>query len=310
MKRTAPVLLAVALLAAFFAGCAAPAQDGADDGRLSVYASFYPMADFARKVGGDLVRVTTVVPDGTEPHHWEPAAADIADLEQADVFVYNGLGMEHWVDTVLSAVQGSDLVVVEAAHEVPLLQEHEGEEEAGDGHDHGEGDPHVWLNPRNAILQMAAIRDVFIQADPDHADRYNANYDRWAAEFTALDREFADAIAALPGRDIVVAHQAYGYLCDAYGLHQVAIEGLTADSEPDAARMAQIIDFAREKQIRVIFFEEMASPKVAQTIADAIGASTAVLSPLEGLTDAQREAGDDYLSVMRQNLSALKTALE
>jgi zinc transport system substrate-binding protein len=138
---------------------------------------------------------------------------------------------------------------------------------------------------------------------------YEANYQRYAAELDALDAEFSAALAGLPNRDGAVAHAAYGYLFDAYGLNQVAIEGLTPDSEPDPARVAEIIDFAKEHAVKVIFFEDLVSPKVAETIASAVGARTDVLSPIEGLTDEEAAAGDDYFSVMRANLAALVAAL-
>jgi zinc transport system substrate-binding protein len=126
----------------------------------------------------------------------------------------------------------------------------------------------------------------------------------------ALDSAFKEALRSLANKDIVVSHEAYGYLCAAYGLNQVGIMGLSPDSEPDPARMAEIIGFVNANRVKVIFFEELVSPKVAEAIANATGAQTAVLSPIEGLSDAQRAAGDDYFSVMRQNLAALKTALE
>ncbi len=296
------------------AGCAAntPGKPGggAAGGKLSVYASFYPMADFARQIGGDLVNVVTMVPDGTEPHDWEPTAADVAGLERAAVFVYNGLGMEHWAEDVLASLQNKDLIVVEASRGVKLLEGHEHE----DGEQHEDGDeahdPHVWLNPMNAKIEMENIKTAFVQADPDRKDVYEANFARASAELDRLDQEFRAALSPLQNKQIVVAHQAFGYLCDAYGLTQVAIEGFSADAEPDPARVAEIIGFAREHKVKVIFFEELVSPKVAETIAGAIGARTDVLSPLEGLSDKQRAAGGNYYSVMRQNLKALVAALQ
>ena len=141
---------------------------------------------------------------------------------------------------------------------------------------------------------MENIKNAFASADPDNADYYEANYARYAAELDALHAEFEDALSDLPNKDIIVAHEAFGYLCAAYGLNQVAIEGLSADSEPDPAKMAEIIDFAREHAMKVIFFEELVSPKVAEAVAEAVGAETRVLSPIEGLGDADAVAGGDY----------------
>ncbi len=270
-----------------------------EKGGLNVVASFYPMADFASKIGGDRVTVTTMVPSGTEPHDWEPSPKDIVGLERAGVFVYNGAGMEHWVQDVLNSLGNKGLIAVEAAKGVTLLNE-------GDG----ESDPHVWLDPENAKVEMGNIRDALTQADPDGKAVYEANYQKCAAELDKLDAEYRATLQNLKNRDVVVAHAAYGYLCQAYGLNQTAIEGLSPDSEPDPARVAEIIDFARQHSVRVIFFEEMVSPKVAQSIADQVGAETGVLSPLEGLTEEETAAGDEYFSVMRRNLEVIKAALE
>ncbi|MDR3288206.1 MAG: metal ABC transporter substrate-binding protein [Peptococcaceae bacterium] len=320
------------------AGCGSPVNSSVDegalpDGRLSVYASFYTMYDFAVKIGGDQVSVTNMVPAGTEPHDWEPAASDMIGLEKAAVFIYNGAGMEHWAETILGSLQNKELLVVEASKGLPLLHGSLGEEEetAAGREDETEGvdphvwlspavsalcmiadtvDPHVWLSPLNAKAEMENIKNAFVRADPEHAADYEANYARYAAELEALDQEFRETLAALTHREVIVAHQAFGYLCAAYGLKQIPIDGLSPDSEPDPARVAEIIDFAKEHEVKVIFFEELVSPKVAAMIASAVGARTDQLNPLEGLSDEERAAGADYFSVMRQNMEALKAALE
>jgi zinc transport system substrate-binding protein len=309
-------------LSLLFAACDAKASPVAEDAgneardeTLSVCASFYPMYDFSVKIGGDRVRVTNMVPAGTEPHDWEPAAADIAGLEEADVFVYNGAGMEHWAEDILEALRSKGLIVAEASAGISLLEghhEHEDEEEAAEHEEEEEEgyDPHVWLDPLNAKREMENIKNAFVSADPDNADYYEANYAKYAAELDALDEEFREALSGLPNKDIIVAHEAFGYLCAAYGLNQVGIEGLSPDSEPDPAKMAEIIDFAQEHAVKVIFFEELVSPKVAEAVAEAVGAETRVLNPIEGLSDADAAAGGDYFSVMRQNLESLKIALQ
>ncbi len=293
-------LLAAMLALGALAGCAEEKPG------LDVVASFYPMADFAEKIGGDRVNVTTMVPSGAEPHDWEPSPSDIVTLTRADVFVYNGAGMEHWAEDVLNSLNRPDLIRAEASRGVTLLEGH------GDGAEGGAhaGDPHVWLDPMNAKTEMANIRDAFVGADPEGEAVYDANYEKYAAALDALDAEYRAQLGGLENRDVVVAHAAFAYLCHAYNLNQVAIEGLTPDSEPDPARVAGIIDFAKEHAVRVIFFEELVSPKVAQSIAAQAGASTDVLSPIEGLSDEEAAAGGDYFSVMRKNLKALVAALE
>lgn len=313
INRLSALVCACTLSLSLLTGCGTqPADTAAGDGRLRVLTSFYPMYDFACKIGGDCIDVTNMVPSGTEPHDWEPSTNDLKNLEKADVFIYNGADMEPWADDLL--VSRSDtLRVVEASENVELRttdgeHEHAHEHEGADHH-HGDFDPHVWLDPENAKIEMEAIRDALYAADPENATVFQSNYEKYAAELDALDAEFREKLAPLPNRTIVVAHEAFGYLCDAYGLTQVGIEGLSPDSEPDPGRMAEVIDFVREHSISTIFFEELVSPKVAEAIASETGAQAKMLSPLEGLSDEQAAAGADYFSVMHDNLAALMEAL-
>ncbi len=326
MRRIA-LFLALVLLA----GCApGNVVKTIDDGKLLVYCSFYPMYDFAQKIGGDKIEALSIAAVGVEPHDFEPTAADIAGLKNAGLFIYNGLDMEPWADDALISLGADAPPSVEAAHGIAPLEpaEHE-EEHAGEheedheeahedeqaedehaGHDHGGSDPHVWLDPMLAKQQMAAIRDALAGVDPANSDYYSQNYEKYAAELDALDTEYNTALAPYAGRDIIVAHEAFGYLCAAYGLVQTPIEGLSPDSEPDPARMVEIIEHAQEHGITVIFFEEMVSPKVAETIAEAVGARCEELNPLEGLSAEELASGGDYFSVMRENLAALLGAFE
>lgn len=312
INRLSALVCACTLSLSLLTGCGTqPADTAAGDGRLRVLTSFYPMYDFACKIGGDCIDVTNMVPSGTEPHDWEPSTNDLKNLEKADVFIYNGADMEPWADDLL--VSRSDtLHVVEASENVELRTtdgEHEHAHEHADHH-HGDFDPHVWLDPENAKIEMEAIRDALCAADPENSTVFQSNYGKYAAELDALDAEFREKLAPLPNRTIVVAHEAFGYLCDAYGLTQVGIEGLSPDSEPDPGRMAEVIDFVRDRSISTIFFEELVSPKVAEAIASETGAQAKMLSPLEGLSDEQAAAGADYFSVMHDNLAALMEALK
>lgn len=314
------VLLVVGLAGCGARGTQVPASAAAaDGGKVKVVASFSAMADFAEMVGGDHVEVTNLVPAGTEPHDWEPAATDVQAIQDADLFVYNGASMEHWVDDTLSSLGSQAPKAVKASDGIQLL--------AGDHHDHGDAatdaaetvadgatdkaevDPHVWLNPENAKVELANIRDTLSEVDPAHKDDYAKNYETYAAKLDQLDKDFRDRLSGVPNKTIVVAHEAFGYLCDAYGLTQAPITGMDAEGEPDAQTMASIIDQVKSQNIKVIFSEDLVSPKVAQQIADAAGATCEVLNPIEGLTDEQIAQGEDYFSVMESNLDELMKAL-
>lgn len=324
MKKLGLKLSAVLLATSFaLAGCTggktANTTDKKDGDKIKVYASFYPMYDFAKKIGGDKVEVTNLVPAGTEPHDWEPSAKDLAKISESDILVYSGAGMESWIDKVDQVTKDSKLVKVEASKGIDLIKsEHhhdeedakeEDHEDAHEEHDHGEYDPHVWLAPQNAKIQMKNIKDALVKADPTNKDYYEKNFDVYSQKIDDLDVKFSTSLKDTKSKNIVVSHEAFAYLCKAYGINQVGIEGLSPDSEPDAARMAEVTKFAKENKIKYIFFEELVSPKVSEAIAKEVGAKTAVLNPLEGLSDDQLKAGEDYFSVMESNLKVLLEAL-
>lgn len=305
------IALSLIMTLAIFSGCSSADNKPSDDGKLMVYTSFYPMYDLTSKIGGDKINVTNMVPTGTEPHDWEPTPKDMQAIANADVLVYNGLGMEQWIDKVTGAVDNDKLILVEASKGIDLItsySDHEEEHSDNDNHDH-DTDPHVWTSIRNAIVEMENIKNALCEADSENSAYYEENFNKYKAEFEALDKEFSDFTSSCKNKNIVVAHEAFSYLCRDYGLNQIAINGLSAEAEPDPARMAEIVDFAKKNNVKVIFFEELVSPKVAEVIAQEVGAETMVINPLEGLSDEEVNNGDDYLSVMRKNLEALKKAL-
>ncbi|EFI42674.1 metal ABC transporter substrate-binding protein [Peptoniphilus sp. oral taxon 386] len=324
MNRKLKLFSIIIALIVFTVGCGNVGDknnktDEETEGKLKVYASIYPMYDFAGKIGGDKIDLNLVIPNGQEPHDWEPSQDDIKKLENADVFIYNGAGLESWTDDVLSSINNKDLAVVEASDRIELIEghhhHHEEHEEAKEHNHHHEEhehglDPHVWISPKNAIIELENIAKAFSEKDPENAQYYNANLEKYKAEFEQLDKLYAEELAKVPNRTIVVSHEAYGYLCHEYGLEQVGIEGVNAESEPDAKTMAQIIEFVREKGINTIFTEELIEPKVADTIAAETGAKTVVLSPLEALSEEEIEAKADYVSIMKSNLEKLVEALK
>jgi len=307
--------------------------------KLDIKVSFYPMYEFTKNVAGDLADVETLIPAGIEPHDWEPTAQDMAAITDADVLVYNGAGMEGWVEQVLDSTSGSKLITVEASKGLEIMEGSEEEEEhaheegeAGeeadhdheaDGdhnheqaeddheheHEHGGLDPHVWLNPALAIREVRTIEAALSAAAPEHAEAFKANADVYVAKLEQLDKEFRDGLKAAKRKDFITQHAAFGYLAQEYGLTQVPIAGLSPEQEPSAARMAEIVEFAKAHNVKTIFFETLVSSSVADTIAKEIGAKAAVLNPIEGLTDEDRSNNLDYLGIMRQNLAALQAAL-
>ncbi|GGR52503.1 zinc ABC transporter substrate-binding protein [Actinoplanes ianthinogenes] len=292
MRRLLALLLALAALA----GCGARAQAG---GRLPIVAAFYPLQFVSERVGGDLVRVTNLTKPGAEPHDVELSPRQVAQIVDAQVAVYLH-GFQPAVDEAITQnarEQGYDV-----SGAVTLLHAEDAEHE---GHEHGSADPHVWLDP----LRLAEIGDHLAQrlseTDPAHAAGYTARAAALHRQLTELDAEFAARLGSCQRRELVTSHTAFHYLADRYHLTQVGITGVDPEAEPSPRRLAEVAAQARAHGTTTIFFETLVSPKVAETIAREAGATTAVLDPLEGLTDPDA----DYFSVMRANLAALTTAL-
>lgn len=276
-------------------------------GKPLVYASIYPMYDFAKKIGGDRIDLRMAVPVGAEPHGWEPTARLLVEIERADVFIYNGAGMEPWVDRILASLSGSRPVVVEASKGIELL-----EMEGRDGHGHNPAgyDPHVWLDPVRANMQAENIFKALVQVDRDNAEYYRTNFRDFSDRLKELDCLYREALARSVGREIVVSHAAFGYLADRYGLIQIPVSGLNPREEPGAAELVQLARLLQERNIDHVFFETLTSPKLAETLAREVGAKPEVLNPMGGLTRQQMKEGMDYISIMKQNLETLKRVLD
>lgn len=313
------------LVLSLLSACSPSKTDESGTGnKLKVYSSIYPVWDFTSKIGGDKIDNKLLVPMGSEAHDWEPSPTDIAALEKADVLVINGLGMEFWTDSVLKSLSNKNLALIDTSKEANLIEghHHHGDEHDHDEHDHDHDkhshdgevnlsyDPHIWSSPVQAKKQLKIIMEELSKKDPENADYYKSNFEKYSAEFDKLDNEYRDALGSLPNKKIVVSHEAYGYLTHEYGLTQMGIEGLIPESEPTPQKMAEIIDYVKENKVNTIFFEQSSGSKVAETIEMATGAKIRVLSTLESLTKEQVENGDDYFSIMRQNLEALKEALK
>lgn len=314
MKKPIVIMTLVTLLA----GCSsvpaeAPVDNTPEDG-IQVVASFYPLAEFSRKVVGEYATVETVTPAGAEPHEYEPTPRQIGLARNADVFIYNGGGQDPWAEKIAEELQQQGKVVLKATEQIDLMKMeggHEDEEdhEEEEGHDH-EFDPHIWLDPNLAIQEVGFIRDALIQADPDNEGIYESNAGLYMNELMALDDQFREGLASCAKKDIITAHAAFGYMAKRYNFNQIPIAGMSTEEEPSARRLAELADIAKEKGINYIFFEELVSPRLSETLANEVGAQTLVLNPIEGLTKEQIEAGENYVTLMQTNLANLRIALE
>jgi zinc transport system substrate-binding protein len=293
---------------------------------LSVQASFYPLQYVTERVGGDLVQVESLTPAGAEPHDLELSPAAVDGLRTADAVVYlSGFqpavddavaqaAPEHALDAVHAGVEGEEAhsaeehEAAEASHSGEAHgEEKPAEEPAGDdGHGHEGEDPHFWLDPDRLAAVATEVSHELAEVDPDNAAAYESNAEELATELAALDEEFTEGLATCERDTIVVSHDAYGYLADKYDLEQVAIAGLDPDTEPSPARLAEIGEVVEAEGVTTVFSESLVNPKVAETLAAEHGIETAVLDPVENQSDESA----DYQQVMRNNLEALRAALD
>ena len=318
--------------------CSSTASSGdssSKDGSLTVMASFYPLKYLAEKVGGEYVSVTSLTPDGAEPHDLELSPKMVDSLSSADAVIYLA-GFQSAVDeaieqqapkTIIDVSSAAELVEVgsdanhpaeeeEAADETQSGEteahdhdheghDHEGHDHAGHDHHHDmSADPHFWLDPIRMAKAATLVGDKLAEADSAHADTYKANAKALAEELTALGDTLVTKTSKCQVKTFVTAHTAFGYLADRTGLTQVGISGLDPESSPSPARLAEIGQIAKEQGVTTIFTEALIDPKVAQTLADDLGITTAVLDPIESQTDASK----DYAAVMQANIDALTKA--
>jgi len=280
--------------------CSSGGGNASDAGKIQVVASFYPLAEAARQVGGDLVSVTNLTAPGVEPHDLELTPNQVASIARADLVLYLGSGFQPAVEDAIGEAEGTTL---DALTGVDTTAPPSGSEEGF------AVDPHVWLDAERYARIVDEVRSALARIDPSHANAFASGASRFEDRLHALDEEFRSGLAHCERMTIVTNHAAFGYLASAYGLMQVGISGLDPEADVDPRRIAELRDLVQTQGITTIFTEDLVSPKVAETLANEAGVQTAVLHTLEGLTDAEVAAGADYLSEMRENLATLREAL-
>jgi len=348
-KKNLAVSLLLACLLVFTAACgsnngntnsnskqqneSAPEEAASQDGeseKMKVVTSFYPLYYLASEIGGVHVDTVNLIPAGVEPHDWTPRSGDLSTASKAKLLLYHGVGLESWMDSFLKGLSSdSSLMAREMSEGITLIagdedgaaaeEEHDDHDHA-DEHDHGhaeEGhehshdtDPHTWVSPKSLLIMADNVKKALIEADPAHAAQFEQNYEVLNGELAALDERYMTELSAASNKNIVVSHQAFGYLARDYGLKQVSIMGLSADAEPRAQDLLKIAKFVKENGVKYIFFEELISDDLAKTLANEADVDTLVLNPLEGLTPAQQKSGDDLMSLLELNLQNLIQALQ
>ena len=320
-KRLTCLLLCASLLAC--CGCAS--RPDTDDGRLQVVCSLFPYYDFVRAIGGEHVAPTLLVPAGRETHSFEPTPLDVITVSKADVFIYNGGESEYWVEEILSSAGRDIAVTARMMDHITALEEEivEGMEGHGHSHDHDHDheedehhheityDEHIWTSPVGAKELCRAICDALCAADSAHAADYRANLEAYLSELDALDAAFCE-VAQDARRCTLVFGDRFPllYFCKTYGLdYRAAFHGCAGDTEPSLATLKYLIDKVRDEEIPVVYTIELSSQKIAEAIAETTGAKVAQLHSCQNVTREEFDSGATYLSLMRQNVAALKEGL-
>lgn len=295
------------------------------EGKINVVTSIFPLYEFAKEVGGDNADVALLLPPGLSPHSFEPTPKDIKTIGDADIFIFNGAGMEPWANNILSGIDNSDLIIVDSGvgvNSLMVLDEHhnghEGEEndhhdkDEADKHDHSGGiDPHYWLDFDNAKVQVNNILEAYVKADTGNAALYEERAGVYIERLTVLDGHYRDTLSACDGRDIISSgHFAFGYTARRYGFNHYSVFDLSHDKEPSARELSEMINKIKEKKIDYIYAEELMDPRLAKTLKEETGTEILIINPAGNISAGALEAGTTFIEVMENNLAKFKLGLK
>jgi zinc transport system substrate-binding protein len=303
MLRRWVALLLCLIAVVSFSGCSSKnnAADKTEKSKLKVSVSFNAMREFVSAVGKNKVEISTIIPDGTEPHEFEPKAQDLAGLSTAKVFVYSGLGMESWADEAMKAANNANLVAVEASRGAEAIKN----TDPGEIEEHGQYDPHIWLSLRGAELEVKNIKDGLVKADPANKDYYEKNCSEFVSQLESFYNEYNGKFQSVDKKSFVTGHAAFAYLCRDFGLEQNSVEDVYAEGEPSAKQLAELVKYCKKNKVTTVFAEEMASPDVSRTLASEVGAKVETIYTIESGEDNKT-----YLERITADLSKIYDSLK
>ncbi|MBW6408847.1 metal ABC transporter solute-binding protein, Zn/Mn family [Clostridium weizhouense] len=291
-------VLSCILIGALLVGCNQKGKtkdlinDENKDNKIKVMVSIYPLKEFTEKIGGNNVEVNCLVPDNMEPHDYEPKTKDFENLTKSDMFIYNGLGMESWIDSVNNVIDEKKVLKVNSSEGIDIRKE-------------GELiDPHSWLSLIQVQKQCENIKDALIKLDEKNTQKYEENYKKFKDELNSLYNEYSGKFNQLEKKDFITGHAAFGYLCRDFGLSQKSVENLYGEGEPTPKQLEELVNFCKDNNIKNIFSESLASPKVSKTLASEVGADVVPIYTLES-----NEDNKGYIDAMRENLERIYDSL-
>ncbi|WLV23906.1 zinc ABC transporter substrate-binding protein [Aciduricibacillus chroicocephali] len=316
MKKVLYMIAALMLPIIITAGCSGSKENNKKSSdQMDIYTSIYPLEYLAKQIGGDHVSVHSVYPPGTDAHTFEPTSKTVTDIAKSDGFIYMGAGMEGFAETTADALKNQDVHMLEIGKKASLFkkasaeEENEHEHKEHDGHDHGDKDPHIWLDPLKMIEIGEMVENNFAKWDPSHKKEYAANMNKLQKELTSLNADFSAELKNSNQQHILVSHAAYSYW-ERYGIEQISIRGLSSSDEPSQKELAKITRLAKEEKLHYVIYEKYKKDKLGQLIQKQIGAKALNIHNLEVLTQNDMDNHEDYMSLMRDNLSVLKKATQ
>jgi zinc transport system substrate-binding protein len=326
MKKNIIVIIVILILVtgAVFVGLSLKNNNQVKGDKISVVTTLFPLYDFVKEIGGDKVQVSLLLPPGVEAHAFEPKPSDIVKINESDLFVYTGKFMEPWAEDIIKGITNKDTKIVDSSIGIELMKDDDPEEEhkgvfeeeliekheEEHGHNHSGVDPHIWLGFDNSQIMVSNITKMLAEKDPINADFYNTNASLYLKKLSALDESYKNTLSVCKTREVVYGgHYAFGYLAKRYNLEYVSAQGFSPDSEPTVKDMIALVDQINKNNINYVFYEELASPKIAETLSMETGAKLLLLNGAHNISKEEMENNVSFLSIMEKNLVNLKTGL-
>lgn len=316
MKKAFILPILFLLLGSILVGCSEKRESTNEDGTITVYTTVYPLQYFTERIAGNLVSVESIYPPGADEHTFEPSQRDMMNIADAEMFFYIGLGLEGFVEKTKTTLKNEDVDFISVGDKLVLPENsHESEEketkhdEEGHHHEHGDIDPHVWLDPIYAKELAIAIKDELVTKLPAEKELLEDNLQQLVSELETLHTAFQSTIEGAQHKEVIVSHAAFGYWEKRYGLKQLSISGISSAAEPSQRDLEKIVKLAKEKNLKYILFEQNVSSKLGEIIQDELGAKALSLHNLATLTEKNVQDKETYFSLMNKNIESLKIAL-
>lgn len=305
-KRIITSMLAV-MLTVTLTGCSKEntVKTSSESNKVKVVTSFYGMKALVEEIGKDKVEIHNVVPEGTEPHDFEPKAKDMINIEKGNIFVINGAGMEGWSEKVLKSVNNSNLEVVDASKGIELISAKDHEEEVEEDHEHGEYDPHTWLGIETAKIQGKNIMEALVKADPGNKTYYEENYKTFEGAMNDILNTYKPKFNGVSNKKFITGHATFGYLCRDLGLEQNSIEDVFAEGEPSPKKLEELVKYVKQNNVKVIFTETLVSPEISETLAREVKGKTEKIYTLHS-----NEDNKTFVEAMKYNVETIYNSLK